>query len=68
MRAKEHFERLLTDILGRKGLAWPDKAVIEPPKDKRFGELSANVAMLAAGQARTNPRALADDISRAVRA
>ena len=68
MRAKEHFERLLTDILGRKGLAWPDKAVIEPPKDKRFGELSANVAMLAAGQARTNPRALAEDIARAVRA
>ena len=59
MRAEDYIERLLRDILLEKGLQWPDKAVIEPPRDKRFGDVACNVALVCAAQAGCKPRDLA---------
>ena len=66
MRAKIHLEEALKKVLADKGWDWPDKAVIEPPKDKRFGDMSANVAMMLAKQAKSAPRAVAEAIAEAL--
>ncbi|WP_041720249.1 arginine--tRNA ligase [Pseudodesulfovibrio piezophilus] len=62
MRAKIHLENALKAVLAEKGWEWPEKAVIEPPKDKKFGDMSVNVAMMLAKQAKKAPRAIAEDI------
>jgi len=62
MRAKIHLENALKAVLADKGWEWPEKAVIEPPKDKKFGDMSVNVAMMLAKQAKKAPRAIAEDI------
>ncbi|GFK95001.1 Arginine--tRNA ligase [Fundidesulfovibrio magnetotacticus] len=59
MRALTHLRGLLEAILARKGAQWPDKATIEPPKDKQFGDMACNVAMLTAGKLGKKPRDLA---------
>ena len=66
MRAKLHLESGLKAVLADKGWEWPEKAVIEPPKDKKFGDMSANVAMMLAKQAKKAPRAIAEDIQAAM--
>ncbi|WP_243544386.1 arginine--tRNA ligase [Pseudodesulfovibrio tunisiensis] len=63
MRAKQHLEAALKAVLDHNGWEWPEKAVVEPPKDRQFGDMSANVAMMLAKQARKAPRAIAEDIS-----
>lgn len=63
MRAEKHLEESLKGIIADKGWQWPEKAVIEPPKDRKFGDMSANVAMLLAGQARKNPREVAQELA-----
>ncbi len=67
MRAKLHLENTLKKILADNGWKWPEKAVIEPPKDKKFGDMSANVAMMLAKQAQKAPRQIAEDIAAAAR-
>lgn len=62
MRAKIHLENALKGVLAENGWEWPEKAVIEPPKDKKFGDMSVNVAMMLAKQAKKAPRAIAEDI------
>ncbi|NDV28901.1 arginine--tRNA ligase [Desulfovibrio sp. JC010] len=62
MKAKQHLENVLGSILEAKGWEWPEKAVIEPPKDKKFGDMSANIAMMLSKQAKMNPRAIAEAI------
>jgi arginyl-tRNA synthetase len=62
MRAKEHLERILADIVEAMGLEWPAKATVEPPKDKKFGDLACNIAMMLAKGAGRKPRELAEDI------
>jgi len=62
MRALTHLKGLLETILDRKGAAWPEKATIEPPKDKQFGDMACNVAMLTAGKLGRKPRDLALEI------
>jgi arginyl-tRNA synthetase len=66
MRATEHLRRLLADALTEMGLAWPEKTTIEPPRDKSFGDLATNVAMMAAKQAGTAPRELAERLRQAL--
>ncbi|MBG0791204.1 MAG: arginine--tRNA ligase [Desulfovibrionaceae bacterium] len=66
MRAKTHLETALKKALEGFGWAWPDKAVIEPPKDKRFGDMSANAAMMLAKEAKKAPRTIAEDIKEAL--
>lgn len=64
MRARQHLQLLLRNVLSEEGLPWPDKAVVEPPKDKRFGDLTTNVAMVLAKEVGTNPRELAARLAR----
>jgi arginyl-tRNA synthetase len=66
MRAKIHLEGALKQALEGFGWSWPDKAVIEPPKDSSFGDMSANVAMMLAKEAKKAPRAVAEDIKGAL--
>ncbi|WP_316898652.1 arginine--tRNA ligase [Pseudodesulfovibrio indicus] len=66
MRAKIHLEAALKGALDNFGWQWPEKAVIEPPRDKQFGDMSANVAMLLAKEAKKAPRAIAEDIKAAL--
>ncbi len=63
MRAYTHLKGLLTAILADLGAAWPDKASIEPPKDKKFGDMACNVAMLTAGALGKKPRDLAQELA-----
>jgi arginyl-tRNA synthetase len=62
MRAQNHLRKLLGSILEKKGAEWPEKATIEPPKDKKFGDMACNVAMLAAGKTGMKPRDLAETL------
>ncbi|MDK2956653.1 MAG: arginyl-tRNA synthetase [Desulfovibrionales bacterium] len=62
MRAKNHLEQALVGIVGEMGLEWPTKATVEPPKDKKFGDLACNIAMMLAKDAGRKPRDLAEDI------
>ncbi|WP_018123802.1 arginine--tRNA ligase [Desulfovibrio oxyclinae] len=66
MRAKTYLEEALKGAVEGKGWEWPEKAVIEPPKDKQFGDMSANVAMMLAKQAKKSPRDIATDLADAL--
>jgi len=63
MHATTLLRRLLADFTDSRGWSWPDKTTIEPPRDEAFGDLATNLAMVLAGQARTNPRELAADVA-----
>lgn len=55
--------RTFQDILHGLELPWPDKAVIEPPKDPRHGDLATNLALVLTRQAGMPPRVLAERLS-----
>ena len=59
MRATDVLRSALMGIVEEMGLNWPAKAVIEPPRDPKHGDLAANIAMLLAREAHKNPRELA---------
>ncbi len=66
MRATQLLHTTLHDIVRDMGLSWPEKAVIEPPKDAAHGDLAANVALVLAREAKTSPRELAARIAAAL--
>lgn len=66
MRAIEHFRQRLTDALAAMDIAWPEKTTIEPPREKKFGDLATNVAMVACKAAGTSPRELAERLRQAL--
>ncbi len=68
MRAIEHLEQLLRTIVSDMGYAFPAKTTIEPPKDKQFGDLAVNVALVLAKEAKKPPRALAEELAAALNA
>ncbi len=63
MKAKQYFEDALRAALTRMDLPWPEKTLIEPPRERKFGDYSANVAMLLAGPAKQKPRDLAEALA-----
>ena len=63
MRATDTLRAALKTILKEKGLTWPTKTVIDTPRDPKFGDLSTNVAMLLAREAKTQPRSLAETLA-----
>ena len=67
MRARLQLLACLQTIVQEMGLAWPEKATIEPPKDRAFGDLAANIALVLAKQAAQPPRELANRIAGALR-
>jgi len=68
MKAKQYLEDILRAVLKARALPWPEKAVIEPPRERKFGDYSANVAMLLAGAASMKPRDLAEALAADLRA
>ncbi|MDL2280075.1 arginine--tRNA ligase [Desulfovibrio sp. OttesenSCG-928-G11] len=68
MRASELLFSLLKQCMSDLGLDWPEKAVIEPPREKKFGDLAANCALAAARTAGRPPRALAEELAQRLRA
>ena len=66
MRATEHLRGLLAKALSELSLPWPEKTTIEPPRDKNFGDLATNVALVAAKPAKTPPRELAERLRQAL--
>jgi len=68
MKAKQYLEDILRRALEARGLPWPDKAVIEPPRERKFGDYSANICMLLAGPAKMKPRDLAETLAADLRA
>lgn len=67
MRASDLLSSLLQQSARELGYEWPAKAVVEPPKDKKFGDLAANCALVMAKAAGKNPRALAEELATALR-
>ena len=39
MKAKQYVEDALRAALGRMDLPWPEKALIEPPRERKFGDI-----------------------------
>ena len=67
MRAISHLTQLLKNAVQDMGLPWPERAVVEAPKDPAHGDLASNVAMLLSKEARNNPRGLAQTLAQALR-
>ncbi len=68
MRASELLRSLLHQAITELGFDWPAKATIEPPKEKKFGDLAANCALMLAKEAGKNPRRLAEELAEKLRA
>lgn len=68
MRASDLLLSLLQQAVADMGHAWPDKAVIETPKDKQFGDLASNCALVLSKAAGQKPRDLAERLAAALRA
>lgn len=68
MKAKQYFEDALRAALTRMELPWPEKLLIEPPRERKFGDYSANAAMLLAGAAKKKPRDVAEALAEELRA
>ena len=62
MNPRKHLKDELTRALSEMDLEWPEKATIEPPREKKFGDLACNAAMILAGESRRNPRQIAEKI------
>lgn len=61
MRAVEVFKEALQKVLTEKGLAYPQKTTIEPPRDSKHGDIATNIAMVLAKELGKNPREIAAD-------
>ena len=67
MRASDLLLSLLQQAVAGLGHAWPDKAVIEPPRDATFGDLAANCALVLSKVAGQKPRDLAEKLAEKLR-
>ncbi|SDB36820.1 arginyl-tRNA synthetase [Desulfonatronum thiosulfatophilum] len=63
MRARTYLRELLQPFLSEHGLDWSAGTTLEPPKDKRFGDLATNMAFTLSKKAGKNPRQIAEDIA-----
>ncbi len=63
MRAADTLRAALAAALKELDLPWPDKLVVEPPREAKHGDLSTNAAMLLARAAKRNPRELGEELA-----
>ncbi len=63
MRAENYLRNLWKKTVEDMGFAWPQKAVIEAPRDAKHGDLAGNVALLLAKEAGKAPRELAEKMA-----
>ncbi len=62
MSVMGYIKDILQKTLERLGVSFPEKTKIEPPREKRFGDVATNVAMLLASQLKDSPRNIAEKI------
>lgn len=62
MRDIQVLKEALENIVKAKSWKWPEKAVIELPKDPKHGDLATNIAMTLAKVCQKAPRAIAEEI------
>ncbi len=62
MRDIQVLKEALENIVKAKSWEWPEKAVIELPKDPKHGDLATNIAMTLAKVCQKAPRAIAEEI------
>lgn len=62
MRDIQVLREALENIVKEKNWEWPEKAVIELPKDTKHGDLATNIAMTLAKICKKAPRAVAEEI------
>lgn len=62
MRAQTYLRELLKPFLDEHGLQWTAGTTLEPPRDKRFGDLATNMAFTLAKTAGKNPRQICQDM------
>lgn len=62
MRDIQVLKEALENIVKAKSWEWPEKAVVELPKDVRHGDLATNIAMTLAKICQKAPRAIAEEI------
>lgn len=62
MRDIQVLREALENIVKEKSWEWPEKAVIELPKDTKHGDLATNIAMTLAKVCKKAPRAIAEEI------
>ena len=55
MRANSIAEASFRAVLKNMNLPWPDKAVIEPSKDSKHGDLASNLALVSGAKAAGMP-------------
>jgi arginyl-tRNA synthetase len=67
MRPKSGLRAQLQDIVAEMGLTWPEKVQIETPKDKKFGDVAVNLALLIAGKLGLTPRETAELLGKKLR-
>ena len=63
MQAFDNVRSALKGFLQDRGLEWPAKAVVEPPKDPRHGDVATNLAMLLAKPLHKAPRDIAAELA-----
>ena len=66
MSADAYLTQLLKNIVGDMGLPWPERAVVEAPRDPAHGDLASNAAMLLAREAGSSPREFGQVLARAL--
>lgn len=62
MRDIQVLREALENIIKEKSWEWPEKAVIELPKDTKHGDLATNIAMTLAKVCKKAPRVIAEEI------
>lgn len=63
MQAFDNVHSALEGFLQEKGLEWPAKAVVEPPKDPRHGDVATNMALLLGKPLGRQPRDVAAELA-----
>lgn len=63
MQAYTTVRAAIASFLEERGLEWPAKAVIEPSRDPRHGDLATNIAMMLAKPLGRKPRDIADELA-----
>ena len=62
MKSELIVEEIIKEFFRENDFPWPEKAVVEPPKDKKFGDVASNAALVGGKAAGMNPRELAQKI------
>lgn len=63
MRAEQYLKICLERTIKKLGYTWPQKTVIEIPKNKLHGDLATNIALILANSIGMNPKNVAEEIA-----